>query len=120
MEHKFEFDGIEYTWRRGTIRDVEARKVIVRKILRACGWETAAIPDVDNTFIYRYADTLAHLSPVKVAWWRDAGDAPEAVAEGYHAFSDMDEDFYDLLDTAAAAVAPLKKTTTNPPLKSSD
>jgi hypothetical protein len=110
MEHKFEYDGIEYTWRRGTIRDKQVQIIINSKILKACGWDgDADIPEVDNRGVYIYTDALAHLNPVAVAWWRDAGDTPDALVEGYQDFMMADEELYKLFEKAAGAIAEQKK-----------
>lgn len=115
MEHTFEFDGVMYTWRRGTIRDAQVRKVITNKILKACGWDGQhAIPDEDNRGVFVYAEALAHLNPVQASWWRSAGDTPESLAEGYQDFMSMDEDLYTLLEKADSAVVPEKKMNGKP------
>jgi hypothetical protein len=120
MEHTFEYDGIQYTWRRGTIRDKQIYQIVVNKILRACGWDENPIPPEESRGLAVYAEALAHLTPVKVDWWRTAGDTPEALAEGYQQFMASDEELYDLLNTASIEVLPSKKTITQPPKKSSE
>lgn len=107
--HTFDYDGVVYTFHSGTMRDREIRKAIMRRVMRACGWDTSTIPDEDNTGIYTYATALTYLEPVNVPWWRAAGDTPEALADGYHLFGQLDDELYDLLDAAETAVQMEKK-----------
>lgn len=121
MEHTFEYDGVQYTWRRGTIRDKQTYQIVINKILRACGWDgDNPIPAEDNRGVVVYSEALSHLNPVKVAWWRTAGDTPDALADGYQQFMECDEELYDLLNKASVEVAPQKKMTPPQPKKSSE
>lgn len=110
MEHKFEFDGQQITYRSGTVRDREARKLILRKLFAVCGGSDN-VSEFDRETMWDYANHVTHTSPFQATWRREVGDAPEVIYEGYQLFTEAPGEAYDKFrDAQTESLMPEKKS----------
>lgn len=110
MEHKFEFNGQPVTYRSGTVRDREARGLIARKLIDACGGNEN-ISELESDVMWTYAKVLAQTSPIDADWWREASDTAERIYEGYALFAEAPGEVYDRFRLAEKALQePEKKS----------
>jgi hypothetical protein len=110
MEHKFEYDGQSIVYRSGTVRDREARKLVLRKLYTACGGSDN-IAELELEAMWDYANFITHTSPFNAAWRREVGDTSEALYEGFTLFYEGDGGAYDIFRGASLnADMPEKKS----------
>lgn len=110
MEHKFEFNGQPVTYRSGTVRDREARKLVLRKLYAQCGGYDN-IPEVDSAIMWDYANFITHTSPFDADWRREAGDSGEVLYEGFVLFAEAPAAVFDIFrDAGLTAELPEKKS----------
>lgn len=108
MEHKFEFNGQVVTYRSGTVRDREARKLVIQKVTDLCGG-SENMSELDGEILWDYATHITHTSPFEASWRRDANETADKLYEGMQLFGDADGGDYDVFRVARANARPPEK-----------
>jgi hypothetical protein len=108
--YKFEYDGIEVQFHRGTVRSgIEARQ-IMQKLLFAHGFYDGNIAPDD---IYRLMDEYASCaarSKTEAEWWGHSNMSEEDLKRRFEIFLDEDEQLYvELRSANIATKQPQKK-----------
>ena len=110
MEHKFEYDGQPIVYRSGTVRDREARKLVIQKIYALCGGREN-ISELDGEILWDYSNHITHTTPFEAAWRRDVNESAEKIYEGFQLFAEAPGEDYDVFkDARNAALPPEKKS----------
>jgi hypothetical protein len=115
--YTFEYQGLNVTYQRGTVRTGMESTRLRRKLISALGYETE-MPSDEYANVDTYAETMSRSTvtpPENVTWWCHSNMTEDQIKAAFDVFLEEDEELYALFNRAYVATLPPKKTTLSTP-----